>query len=128
MLMFEIQRLCYPMLNSDGVFRRENLIVIMLQPLFILVDLFAIPFILITEMARTKIVAMGCKNVPYKILSILPNILGNYLTYKMSKMMMQPEKCIAENMIIDPLRRFWYPYLEYYMLVLETEHSQLNES
>jgi hypothetical protein len=126
--MFEIQRLCYPLLNNDGVFRRENLIVIMVQPLFILIDLIALPFIIMAEMARTKIVLMGCNSAPYKALSILPNILGTYLTYTMAKMMLEPERCIAENMVIDPRRRFWYPYLEYYMLVLETEHGQLTSS
>lgn len=131
MLMFTIQRFCYPLLNNDGAFHRENLIAILAQPFFVIIDLIAIPFIILTELAREEVVLLGCKSTDtfsFKALSVLPVKLGRCVNSTMSSMMGEPENCIADNIVIDPRRRFWHPYLEYYMLVIQTEHGQLNNN
>lgn len=130
MIWFEMRRFGYPLTNEDGAININNLLVTAMQPLFILIDLLTIPFLLAMVSIRTQMINNGKQNVikteAIKSLESIPRYLGNSLSFILIRYMGNIDNGIAYNMAIDPKRCFWYAYINYYYLVIDIEHAGKN--
>jgi hypothetical protein len=126
---FEIERLCYPLVNGDRRPRLENLVAILLQPLFIIIDLLTLPFIFANEHNRRESqfsVSEQNRNMINSIFGALPALLGIHLHRLLIAIVRESDRGIEEDVLVDPNRRFWYSYFEYYMLLCDNENSMRN--
>ena len=119
---FELERFSYPLVNADKKFRLENIVAILFQPLFLLIDLFTLPYILAHE-RDTRVPVVDpldqCSHMTSSILGAIPSLLGLRLHQILIAIIREPDVGVAGDIIKDPNRRFWYAYCEYYMVICE---------
>lgn len=131
LLWFEMRRFGYPLTNDNGAIDINNLLITAFQPIFILIDIISLPFLLTIETIRFNMIKNGKHNVTKseKInnLETFPKYLANGLSYLLLQYIEQIDDGIAHNMTIDPKRCFWYSYMEYYYLVIDIEHAEQNK-
>lgn len=124
---FELGRLVYPIADMDSIPRWGNLIVIIFQPLWLLLDAIGL-YVLLTHIDAVDGVATtghphrhaSCDYVE-SCVCLISLCMRTVMLWCMNIPMNTAKMTIGESILIDPRRRFWYTNLEWHRLLLEID-------